>query len=102
MCDRCGWKELVSVAGRAIKKFPPGYPTGQQEWLERIRITADDDKHATDRQKAVVRRILREREDPLWKEVPKAMDRTRWSDEKRERVRQRRRVGRAYNRYGGF
>ena len=102
MCDRCGWRELVDVAGRAIKNFPPGYPTGQQEWLERIRVTVDDDKHATDRQKAVVRRILKEREDPLWRSVPKAMDKTKWSDEKKEKARQRRRLNRACDRYGRF
>ena len=102
MCERCGWKALVETVGKAIDEKPKGLDDRKQEWLEAIRVTVDDDRHATDRQKGVVRSMLKQAGSKFVKKVPRAMDRTKWSDKKKEAVRQTRRRGREYDRYGKF
>lgn len=102
MCDKCDWRKLVEVVGAAIESRPDGLDTRRQEWLEQISITVDDDRHATDRQKGVVRSILKQSKSKFVKQVPKPADRSRWSDDKKKRMREARRRGRDYDRYGRF
>jgi len=102
MCDRCGWRELVAIVGRVIAERPAQLVERRRDWLERIRVTADDDRHCGDHQKAVVRRISREAGSRHWRDVPKATDTTEWSEARRKAVRERRRLNRACDRHGRF
>lgn len=102
MCDRCEWKEFGRQVRLAIREGAGKLKEHQREWLERIDITSDDMQHATDRMKAVARRILKEAGIERWRQVPKVMDRKKWSDEKKDRMKKRRKENRDYRRYGGF
>lgn len=102
MCDRCEWKEFGEQVRLAIKEGDGKLKEHQREWLERIDITVDDDRHVTDRQKAVVKRIMKEAKIERWRKVPKIMDRKKWGDRKKELMKKRRKESRDYRRYGGF
>jgi hypothetical protein len=102
MCNHCEWRALVSVVKSVVSDKPKSLEERQRDWIEAIAVTADDDHHCTDHQKAVVRRILRERGIEAWRSIPKALDRSEWSDKKKEAYRERRKLAARCRRHGGF
>ena len=102
MCSSCGWRELVRIVKDVVAVKHPEIGERQQTWLETIAITVDDDRHCTDHQKTVIRRILKERKLPEWRLVPKACDKTKWSDAKKQRFVERKKMARRLRRHGGF
>jgi hypothetical protein len=102
MCAKCGWRDLVSQVRTVVASKNLGLRERQQYWIETIAITVDDDRHCTDHQKSVVRRILRESGIEAWRAIPKANDRSEWSDKKRESHRERRKLAARCRRHGGF
>lgn len=102
MCDRCGWRDLVAQVREVVKERHPDLGDGQQRWIETIAITVDDDRHCTDHQKTVVRRILKERKIDRWRLIPKATDKTKWSDAKKQRYIENRKMSRRLRRHGSF
>lgn len=102
MCDRCGWRDLVAQVREVVKEKHPDLGDGQQRWIETIAITADDDRHCSDHQKAVVRRILKERGIARWRLIPKALDRSQWSEAKKKAYAERKKMGARLRRHGSF
>lgn len=102
MCDRCGWRDLVAQVREVVKERHPGLGDGQQRWIETIAITADDDRHCTDHQKTVVKRILKERKIDRWRLIPKPTDKTKWSDAKKQRHIENKKMSRRLRRHGSF
>jgi len=102
MCDKCGWRDLVSQVREVVKERHPGLGDGQQRWIETIAITADDDRHCSDHQKSVVRKILKERKIDRWRLIPKALDRTKWSDARKKRYAENKKMSSRLRRHGGF
>ena len=102
MCDRCGWRDLIEQIGKALIEAKDLLPEHQREWMEAIRVTVDDDRHSTDHQKTVIKRILRERGIEHWRQIPKAMDKTKWSDAKKKHHVERKKLARRLRQYGGF
>lgn len=102
MCDKCGWRDLVAQVREVVKERHPGLGDGQQRWIETIAITADDDRHCSDHQKSVVRKILKERKIDRWRLIPKAMDKTKWSDAKKQRHIENKKMNRRLRRHGSF
>ena len=101
-CERCGWRDLVAQVREVVKERHPGLGDGQQRWIETIAITADDDKHCSDHQKSVVRKILKERGIARWRMIPKALDRTRWSSEKKKRHIENKKMNSRLRRHGSY
>ena len=102
MCDKCGWKELVAQVLVSVKEKPAGLGDSQKRWVEDIALTADDDKHCTDKQKKVVRQILKESGVDRWRLIPKACDKTKWSDAKKKRYVENRKMSSSLRRHRGF
>lgn len=102
MCSRCDWRELVSQVKAVVADRPPALGERQRDWIEAIAVTVDDDHHATDHQKAVVRRILRERGIESWRAIPKALDKSEWSEKKKRAWRERRKLAARCRSHSGF
>jgi hypothetical protein len=102
MCERCGWKDLVTQVREVVKERHPDLGEGQQRWIETIALTADDDRHCSDHQKAVVRRILKERKIARWRLIPKALDRTQWTEAKKKRHIENKKMSRRLRQHGSF
>jgi len=102
MCQKCEWRSLVSGIKGVLAERHPEIGERQQVWLETIMVTVDDDRHCTDHQKAVVRRILRERGIEAWRSIPRATDKTEWSDARRRRHVERKKMSRRLRQHGGF
>jgi hypothetical protein len=102
VCDRCGWREVVPQVRAVVAEKHPELGERQQYWLETIGITIDDDRHCTDHQKAVIRRILRERKIPRWRMIPKATDKSEWSEARKKRHVERKKLNRKLRDYGRF
>ena len=100
MCDRCSWRETDNQIRIAIREDHAKLRESQKEWLEAISVTINHNLHVTDRQKAVAKRIMREAGIDRWRKIPKVMDRSRWSEDRRKRYRERKKKNRMYDRYG--
>jgi hypothetical protein len=102
MCNRCEWRSLVSEVRAVVAAKPKALAEPQRDWIEAIAVTVDDDHHCTDHQKSVVRRILRERGIESWRAIPKSLDRSEWSDKRKESYRERRKLAARCRAHGGF
>ncbi|MDA4131504.1 MAG: hypothetical protein OK454_00050 [Thaumarchaeota archaeon] len=101
-CEKCGWKELVAQVLATVKEKPAALEDRQQRWIEDIALTVDDDKHCSDHQKKVVRQILKEAGIDRWRLIPKALDKTKWSDAKKKAYGESRKMSARLRRHGGF
>jgi len=102
VCDKCGWRDLVAQVRETVREKHPDLGERQRTWIETISITVDDDRHCTDHQKAVVRRILRERKIARWRLIPKATDRSEWTEARRQRHIERKKFARRLRDHGRF
>ena len=102
MCSECGWRSLVSEVKAVVADRPRALAEPQRDWIEAIAVTVDDDRHCTDHQKSVVRRILRERGIDAWRTIPRAADRSEWSEAKRKRYAESRKLARRVRDHGRF
>ena len=102
MCEKCNWRELVAQVLATVKEKPAALRDNQRRWIEDIALTVDDDKHCGDHQKKVVRQILKEAGIDRWRLIPKACDKTKWSDAKKKAYVEGKKMSSQLRRHRGF